>query len=439
MEKAHTLEQAAELIAKDQTYCWHPFSQAETAPQALPVIKAKGAELTLGDGSTLIDAISSWWVTLHGHGHPLINQAIIEQLNHLDHVMFADLTHQPAVDLAERLTQLLPGNLQRIFFSDNGSTAVETALKIVLQAWGDSTRKKPRHKIVAFHGGYHGETFGAMAVSSRDLFSKPFSSHLFPVEFIAPPKKGEEESSCAQLKRLLEKGEIAGFIFEPGLQGAGGMIPHSLEGLSELIRLCKEQGVLTIADEVFTGCGRTGPYFSTDHLSEFPDIICLAKSLTGGTVPLGITACSENIFRLFLAKNWKKAFLHGHSFCANPVACAAALASLDLLVSKECDRQRNFIEGSHSHFASKCHGWKQVKRVDVVGTLLAIELKTKEKGGYFHRLRDTLINFFLSRGVLIRPLGNTLYVLPPYCTDQTQLKQIYETIEESFEFLGWMH
>lgn len=433
MDNSKTLERAAKLIAKDQTYCWHPYTQAKTAPLPLPVEGAKGAEIILSDGSTLIDATSSWWVNLHGHNHPHITSCIKKQLSQLDHVMFADLTHEPAANLAENLSSILPGNPQRIFFSDNGSTAVETALKIAFQYWHNLNPNTKKRKAIAFRNGYHGETFGAMAVSCPTLFTKPFKSMLFDVEIIDPPIPGKEEKSIQQLQNLLKTDEFACFVFEPKVQAAGGMLTHSMQGLSQLIELCHKHKVLTIADEVFTGCGRLGSLFTSHELSIPPNLICLAKTLTGGILPLGITSCTEEIFEAFLSVNRNQALLHGHSYCANPIGCAAALASLQLLQTSACTSKREAITKSHHKIAKKWKNHPKLKRVEVVGTLLVTELSTKHSGNYFDSSRDQLSEFFLKQGVLMRPLGNTIHTLPPYCINNEQLEKIYQTMEESFE------
>jgi len=379
----------------------------------LPVVGAKGAEIYLGDGSSLIDACSSWWVNLHGHGHPYLIEKVEQQLHQLAHVAFADLTHEPAATLAERLHDLLPGHPQRTFFSDNGSTAVESALKMALQATG-------KKRIVALRGGYHGETFGAMALSERTLFSRPFADHLFEVDFIDPPNSAR---SIEQMKQLLAGGDVAAFFFEPTFQGVGGMRSHSAELLSSLIDMCQREGVLTIADEILTGCGRTGPRFASERLSPHPDIICLAKALTGGFLPLGVTACREELFERFLDADRRRALLHGHSYTANPLACAAALASLDLLVTPECDRQRASIEAAHKQFAAEIA--PHVQRAEVVGTILVVEL---EGDGYFATGSNATTQPFVERGVLLRPFGNVIHVIPPYCISQDQLGKVYEAI-----------
>lgn len=421
------MEEFAKLVGQDQTYCWRPFTQMEGSPLPLPVVGAREAEIYLGDGRVVIDAISSWWVNLHGHGHPYLIEKMQEQIARLDQVVFADFTHEGAAQLAERLVHLLPATIHRIFYSDNGSTAVETALKMALQYWHN--RGERRHRLVALSGGYHGETFGAMALSSRNLFSRPFASHLFEVTFVDPSEEG-----LVQLEGLLLREDVAAFFFEPSLQGVGGMATYPVAILDEMIHSCRSAGTLTVADEVLTGCGRTGPYFASSRLKNPPDMICLAKGLTSGTVPLGVTACSEEVYEGFLSSDRSKALLHGHSYCANPLACAAALASLDLLVSERCDAQRRRIEEAHRSVAVRWSQHEEVKRVEVIGTVLAVELR--EETTYFHAMRDSLARHFLSRGVFIRPFGNVVHLIPPYCITAAQLNQVYAAVEESFALVA---
>ncbi|MFS8562913.1 MAG: adenosylmethionine--8-amino-7-oxononanoate transaminase [Rhabdochlamydiaceae bacterium] len=302
----------------------------QTARPPIPIIRAQGVYLYAEDGSRYLDAISSWWVNLHGHAHPYIAQKIKSQAEVLEHVIFADFTHRPAVELASRLILLLPRAMSKVFYSDNGSTAVEVALKIALQYWHN--QKIPKSKVICFKSSYHGDTFGAMSAAGRNEFNKPFWQKLFDVESIDPPLKGQEELSLSQLQSILDQGNTACFIFEPLVLGSGGMIIYPPNGLDRLIQCCKEHQVLTIADEVMTGFGRTGTLFACEQLQEKPDLICLSKGLTGGFLPLGVTACTEEIFSAFLGNQLTQAFLHGHSYTANPLACSSALASLDLLL-----------------------------------------------------------------------------------------------------------
>lgn len=421
------------LVKKDLETIWHPFTQAGTAYPPIPIIKGKGSYLYSEEGRSYLDGISSWWVNLHGHTHPYIVEKIRGQLEVLEHAIFADFTHPPAVELAERLLHLLPGELSKIFYSDNGSTAVEAALKMAIQYWHNQKLKTPRTKIICFKNSYHGDTFGAMSAAGKNAFNRPFWSYLFDVESIDPPLKGKEEESLRQLTTILATEKAACFIFEPLVLGSGGMIIYSAEGLDHLLTLCQEHQVITIADEVMTGFGRTGPLFACQNLVIKPDIICLSKGITGGFLPLGATACKSFIFDGFVSDNFSNAFLHGHSYTANPLACASALASLDLLQEQQCSDQREKIKKSHKTF---CQTWKnhpKLQRCETIGTILVLEYKSIEPSSYFQSMRDRLYHFFLERGILLRPLGNVLYVLPPYCILSEELAFIYYTISLTLE------
>lgn len=422
---AKALDSTLSLIEKDRAYVWHPFTQMQTSRPPIPIVRAKGMYLYDENGSHYLDGISSWWVNLHGHAHPYIVEKIKVQAGLLEHVIFADFTHAPAVELASRLISLLPEGMSKIFYSDNGSTAVEAALKIALQYWNN--QNIPKTKVICFKNSYHGDTFGAMSAAGRNEFNRPFWSHLFDVESIDPPLKGQEESSLLQLQTILNKNEAACFIFEPLILGSGGMVIYPPDGLNRLIKCCKQRRVLTIADEVMTGFGRTGTLFACEQVSEKPDLICLSKGLTGGFLPLGATACTSEIFNAFLGNDLHQAFLHGHSYTANPLACTSALASLDLLLDDSCCLQRKIIAGCHKKFCEKWQSHPKLKRCESLGTILAIEYQA-ECTSYFQPLRDHLYYFFLSKGILLRPLGNVLYILPPYCIHSDELKQIYDQI-----------
>lgn len=407
---------------------WHPFTQMQTAEPPIHIVKAKGAYLYDKNGKSYLDAISSWWVNLHGHTHPHIVKQITSQANQLDQVIFAGFTHTPAIELAARLLPKLPGNMSKIFYSDNGSTAVEVALKMALQFWHN--KKTAKTTVICFKNGYHGDTFGAMSAAGKNAFNKPFWNHLFQVEQIDPALKGREKASISQLKAILKEGKAACFIFEPLILGSGGMVIYPAAFLNNLLQLCKIHGILTIADEVMTGFGRTGPLFACDQLDLKPDIMCLSKGLTGGFLPLGATACHKSIFEAFLSPHYEQALLHGHSYTANPLACTSALASLDLLEKENCTFQRQLIHNAHQAFCRKWQASPKLKRCETLGTILALEYQVK-KPSYFHSLRDYLYRFFLSRGVLIRPLGNVLYLMPPYCIQLEELHWIYDQIEET--------
>ncbi len=315
-------------VERDLKVIWHPYTQMKTALPPVPIVRGEGACLFDENGRKYIDAVSSWWVNIHGHSHPYIAQKVAEQLTKLEHVIFAGFTHPTAIELAERLLNILPGNQQKAFYSDNGSTAVEVAIKMCLQYWHNKGDK--RIKILAFKNAYHGDTFGAMAVSGRSAFTAAFDSLLFEVEFIDLPDKHNIQNLIAQISNL--KSNLACFIFEPLVQGAGGMLMYEAKYLNELMAHCRKEGVLLIADEIFTGFGRTGKPFACDHLTEQPDIMCFSKGLTGGTMALGLTTCTQQIFDAFLSDDRLKTLFHGHSFTANPVACSAALASMYLFL-----------------------------------------------------------------------------------------------------------
>ncbi len=411
------------LAEKDRAFVWHPFTQMQTAPLSIPIVRAEGVYLYTEEGKRYLDAISSWWVNLHGHAHPYIAEKICTQLAILPHVLFAGFTHSPAVELAERLVAILPGKMSKIFYSDNGSTAVETALKMAFQYWHN--QNTPKRKVICLKGSYHGETFGAMSASGKNQIHKPFWSHLFEVEAVDPSFDAEEV-----LLKLLEKQDVACFIFEPLVLGVGGMRIYPPEVLDLFLKHCRVKGVLTIADEVMTGFGRTGPLFACEKLKETPDMIALSKGLTGGFLPLGVTACSEKIYSAFLSDHLSSAFLHGHSYTANPLACASALGSLDLLLTDACTKQRERIAQAHKEFCQRWDGYPKLKRCESLGTLLVLEYKTEESS-YFDKRGEKLYSFFLKEKILLRPLGNVLYLLPPYCIKPQELEFIYERIEQT--------
>jgi adenosylmethionine-8-amino-7-oxononanoate aminotransferase len=417
------------LVERDRDLIWHPYTQMQNAAPPIPIVRGEGVYLFTEDGKKYIDAISSWWVNIHGHSHPYIAKKVAEQLLRLEHVIFAGFTHPGAIELAERLIDILPSGQSKVFYSDNGSTAVEVALKMCFQY--RSNLGDPRTKVLAFNNSYHGDTFGAMAVSSRSAFTRPFEKLLFDVEFIDLPDAGNIEQLKAHISGI--SSDLAAFIFEPLLQGAGGMQMYEAQYLDELILHCKKNGILTIADEVMTGFGRTGKLFASDHLSEQADLMCFSKGLTGGTMALGLTTCTEEIYNAFLSDDKLKTLFHGHSFTANPVACSAALASLDLLLNKETINNIERITQSHHEFRNKIKDHPKLKNIRQTGTILAMEWESTGETSYFNNLRDKLYNFFLDQGIILRPLGNILYVLPPYCISSEQLNYVYLKIEEALE------
>ncbi|WP_027379328.1 adenosylmethionine--8-amino-7-oxononanoate transaminase [Chryseobacterium daeguense] len=414
------------LQERDKAVNWHPYTQMKTAGDAIPIVKGRGVYLFDEAGKQYIDAVSSWWVTLHGHANPYIAQRVFEQLNTLEQVIFAGFTHEPAIQLSENLLKLLPENQEKVFYSDNGSTAVEVALKMCIQhAYNEGTEKK---KILAFKNAYHGDTFGAMSVSGRSVWTKPFGEMLFEVIFLDTPNPDNLENLKNQIREYND--EIACFIYEPLVQGAAGMLMYNPEDLSELMNFCKKEKIILVQDEVFTGFGRTGKLFAADYLSEKPDIMCFSKGLTGGTMPMGITTCSNEIFNAFLSDDKYKTLFHGHSFTANPLACTAALASMELLLKPETLENIAKISQKHSDFSETLKQHPQVENVRQCGTILAWDFKTEQQTSYFNDIGKKVYNEFLKRGIIMRPLGNVMYLVPPYCITFSELDFIYKNILE---------
>jgi len=399
------------------------------------VVKGKDALLWDDKGNTYIDAISSWWVSIHGHGNPYIAQKIYEQALRLEHVIFTGFTHEPAVILAERLLPLLPGTFSRIFYSDNGSTAVEVAIKMAVQYWKNVRttgvdNQRSRKKILALHNSYHGDTFGSMSISERSVFTAAFQDYLFEPIFIDAPNA----ENIGRLQDLLRRQgeEIACFIYEPLLQGAGGMCVYEAAALDQLLEAAKEQGILCIADEVMTGFGRTGKLFAGDYLRQRADIICLSKGLTGGTLAMGVTAATEKVFDAFLSDDRRKTLFHGHSFTANPLACTAALASLDLLQEEGSESRLRRINEQHTAFAGKLKQYPIVRNVRILGTVIAFEISIGDDG-YINPAGLDLTQRALEKGVYLRPLGNTVYIMPPYCITEKEMDQVYTFLVQYIE------
>ena len=418
------------LQERDKAVIWHPFTHFKYSPDPIPIVKGEGIYLISDQGKRYIDAISSWWVNVHGHAHPYIAEKIYEQAKKLEQVIFAGFTHEPAISLAERLLTILPGSYSKIFYSDNGSTAVEVAIKMALQYWWNKSESNMKKKILAFHHSYHGDTFGAMSVSDRSVFTMAFHDKLFEVIFIDTPT----EDNIAGIKEIIQKNQagIAGFIYEPLLQGAGGMKMYDAGLLNQVLQTIKQNNIICIADEVMTGFGRTGKLFASDYVEEKPDIICLSKGLTGGTLALGVTAVTEKIVGAFVSDDKLKTFFHGHSFTANPLACAAALASLDLLQKPKAVEQLKIICEANQQFV---HGLQQtnadlgIKNIRQLGTIIAFEIE-KGKDEYLNNISANITALALQKGVYLRPLGNTIYIMPPYCITIEQLQIVYIVMKE---------
>lgn len=416
------------LQERDSRVIWHPFTQVANSLNNIPIVRAEGVWLIAENGTKYLDGTASWWVNAHGHAHPKIAEAIYKQAQTLEHVIFAGFTHQPAVELAEKLIDFIDGKQSRIFYSDNGSTSVEVALKMALQYFYNQS--KPRKKIVAFEQAYHGDTFGAMSVGHRNAFSAAFGELLFNVEFIPAPEKGKIAESLDLFSRIIHQNDVAAFIFEPLVQGANGMRMHDAETLSQMISIAQKNNVITIADEVFTGFYRTGKALASNHLSVKPDILCLSKTLTGGTLPLGVTAVPEFIYDAFISDNPMHTFFHGHSFTANPLSCCAAIASMELLLEETCQINIDRIANAHAAFKNRIQEKNRIFEIRHLGTILAIELNTKLERGYLNPISKEITQFFLDRNIYLRPLGNVIYITPPYVISEDELNLIYSAIVE---------
>jgi adenosylmethionine-8-amino-7-oxononanoate aminotransferase len=421
------------LSERDRKVIWHPYTQMQTAKAALGITRGEGVWLYDEAGNRYIDAIASWWTNLHGHAHPYLAAQIALQAGQLEHLIFAGFTHLPAVRLAELLLPLLPAGQKRVFYSDNGSTAVEVALKMACQYWNN--QGLPRTRFIALREAYHGDTFGAMAVSGKSAFNEAFEPLLFQVDYVEAPLPGREHESIAQLKKILELSNdaIAAFIYEPVIQGTAGMRVMTPSALSEMIRCCQQAGVLCIADEVMTGFGRTGKMFASEYLSPDPDIVCLSKGLTGGMMALGVTTSTEKIFQAFLSDDRMKTLFHGHSYTANPIACSAGIASLELFEKEKTLDKIRVINRQHEAFVKTMKTHPGVSKIYCLGVILVIEGKTKETTGYFNTLSNDALTYFMERNVIIRPLGNVIYLMPPYCISQSDLEYIYGVIRQYFD------
>jgi adenosylmethionine-8-amino-7-oxononanoate aminotransferase len=421
------------LSERDKKHNWHPYTQHKTAADFPAIVKGKDALLWDENGKEYIDAIASWWVNPFGHSNKVIADAIYEQLTTLEHVLFGGFTHNKAVELSEKLMEILPSNQEKIFYSDNGSTAVEVAIKTALQYNYNKGIKKT--KIIAFEDAFHGDTFGAMASSGITFFTEAFKGSLLEVVRIPVPTKGNEEKTIKILEDLVATNEFAAFIFEPLVLGAAGMVMYSSEILDEMIALCKQNNVFTIADEVMTGFGKTGKTFAVDYLENKPDMMCLSKALTGGTIPMAITTFTKEIFDGFFDDDVNKALFHGHTFTANPTGCAAALASISLLQTNTIQDNIQRVHQSHLEFESKIKNHPKVKTTRVLGVIFALEVKTETQESYYGTMRNKLYNFFIENGVILRPVGNIVYVLPPYIISDEQLQKVYQTIENALEIV----
>lgn len=421
------------LIERDSQHLWHPYTQHKTAALPIAITRGEGALLWDENSKEYIDAIASWWVNPYGHSNKFIADAIYKQLTTLEHVLFGGFTHEPAIILAEKLLAILPSNQKKVFFSDNGSTSVEVAIKVALQYFYNKGEK--RTTIIAFENAFHGDTFAAMAASGISFYTQAFQGMFIDVIRIPVPIKGQEQVSFSALKEVIKNHNCAGFIFEPLVQGAAGMVMYEPEGLDQLLQICKENNVLAIADEVMTGFGKTGKTFACDYLEQKPDMMCLSKALTGGTIPMAITTFTQDLFDAFYDEDINKALFHGHTFTANPTGCAAALASLSLLETSEMQNNLVRINSNHLEFKKRVENHPMVTTARVLGVIFALEIKTETSASYYGTLRNRLYDFFIENGVILRPVGNIVYILPPYVITDAQLQKVYEVVEKALEIV----
>ena len=407
---------------------WRPFTQHGLNEPVPEVVRTEGAALYTRDGRRVIDAISSWWVTTHGHRHPRIMEAIAHQTESLDQLIFAGWTHEPAETLAGRLVEITPQGLDHVFYSDSGSTSVEVALKMALGFF--SNRGEARSRILVMENSYHGDTIGAMSVGERGVFTAAYRDLLFEVERAPFPHAGKEQATLDAVEQFCKNPKACAFIVEPLVLGAGGMLIYGAETLATMREICALHGVLFIADEVMTGFGRTGTLFACEQAGISPDILCLSKGLTGGSIPLAATLATEAIFQAHHSPDRAKMFFHSSSFTANPIACAAANANLDVWRDEPVIQRINLLQERQAKRLTRLSRHPRLTSARQCGTIIAIDMPSEAESGYLAEEGQRLRGFFRERDVLLRPLGSTLYVLPPYCIDDRDLDLIAEAIED---------
>tara|TARA_R110002020_G_scaffold63170_2_gene168736 strand:+ start:106901 stop:108175 length:1275 start_codon:yes stop_codon:yes gene_type:complete len=423
--------QLKNISERDAKHIWHPLTQHKLSPLMLGIVRAKGALLFDADGREYIDGIASWYTSAYGHCNDYIIERAYQQMQVLDQVVFSGFTHEPAVRLSEELIRILPSNLEKLFFSDNGSTATEIGIKMALQYHHNNGRKRPI--LLAFENAFHGDTFGAMSVSGLSVYNGPFEDFFIEVKRIPPPSGEDVEDIVQFIEEHLYPGDIAAFIYEPLVQGAAAMQMHNAKGLDKILRVLQSHGILTIADEVMTGFGKTGTHFASDQLTVKPDIICLSKALTAGLVPMAVTGCTQEVYDAFYSDKIEKGLFHGHTYTANPLACAAALAGLELLQSPEMQENIQRIIRSHQRFDSVISKHPKVARTRQTGTIYALDLKTDMER--YGDMRNRLMQHFMDNGVFLRPLGNTIYLCTPFTITDEQLAKVYRTVETALELV----
>ncbi|QKR99169.1 adenosylmethionine--8-amino-7-oxononanoate transaminase [Sphingomonas sp. CL5.1] len=409
---------------------WHPFTQHGLGEPIPLVVRGEGAALYTADGRRIIDGISSWWVTTHGHRHPRIMAAIAEQTGKLDQIIFAGWTHEPAEALARGLTAIMPRELTRVFYSDSGSTSVEVALKMALGFWAN--RGAPRHRILVMQHSYHGDTIGTMSVGERGVYNAAYAPLLFDVGTLPFPRAGAEQATLDALEAACREAPAA-LIVEPLLLGAGGMLIYPAWVLAEMRAICARHGVLFIADEVMTGWGRTGTLLACEQAGVVPDILCLSKGLTGGAIPLAVTMATEAIFEAHFSRDRARMFFHSSSYTANPIACAAANANLAIWRDEPVAARIADLSARQARRLAGLAGRPGVANPRAIGTVTAIDITDPQGGGYLSQLGPRLLRHFRERDLLLRPMGNTVYVMPPYCIDDADLDRIYAAIGEALD------
>jgi adenosylmethionine-8-amino-7-oxononanoate aminotransferase len=410
---------------------WHPFTQHATEPAPPRIARTEAAYVETSEGTRILDAISSWWVITHGHRHPAIIEAIRKATDTLDQVIFAGLTHEPAENLASALVENAPAGLDWVFYSDSGSTSVEVALKMALGFHRNNG--EPRSRIVVMEHSYHGDTIGTMSVGARGVFNAAYDPLLFEVDTIPFPFTGREQETLDRFEALARSGKVAALIVEPLVLGAGGMLMYAAWVLTELQRIAERSGTLLIADEVMTGWGRTGIMFACQQAGIAPDILCTSKGLTGGSLPLAATLATEAIFRAHFSTDRAKTFFHSSSYTANPIACAAALANLAIWRNEPVVDRVTALSQMQAEKVARFRGDPRFENIRTTGTIAALDLRVG-KAGYLAEVGPKLRSFFLQRGVLLRPLGNVIYVLPPYCVTSRELDRLYEVVGEAADW-----
>lgn len=414
------------LAQRDKTVIWHPLTQHKNHQNMLPIVKAKGCMLFDDNGKSYIDAISSWYTAVYGHCHKNLVKAIQQQSKQLDQIIFSGFTHPPAVELAEKLLTVLPDKISKVFYNDNGSTATEIGIKMALQY--HHNLEHDRDTLIAFEEGFHGDTFGAMSVSGLSVYNGAFKKHFIKVVRLPKPNGQNNKAVLTQLKALCNQNKVAGFIYEPLIQGAAGMKTYDKTGLNEILKICKAQDIICIADEVMTGFGKTGTCFASEQIETQPDVICLSKALTAGMLPMGITACQDFVYQAFYDDDVGKGLFHAHTYSGNPLACAVAIEALKLYQSSEIQQQIQHIIEAHQSFKTKVENHPNLKSVRHIGVVLALDLDLDIDR--YSDIRDKLYQFFMNKGIYLRPLGNTVYIVPPYVISREELSQVYRALED---------